>query len=501
MKKIFALAFVLVLAGNLCGGEEFEGPAVWAHPQDLGKTPGEIEAFFELLEKSQVRLVFPMVKGTRGFIFWHSKKFPEAAHPEYKAFDLLEEAVRCARRHGIKIHPWLCDFTESKDSAAVKEHPEWVMVNPQGGTTADEKLSGDRPYGTVWMCPVRRPGYADQWLIPMMEEIIERYDVDGIHHDYVRYPGDVAPDSYCFCDYCLEHYQVYNHFYYPSRPQDRVLLKEILPRKEANWHYDLTLRPSNWEEMSRAEKAAYLLDGLSVGRHDLDYYFYQTRADAVTRFIRESTERIRKIKPGIEVSAAVFINPMRSARYIGQRWTDFVEWIDILAPMNYRSHFQGEFRDYLAYLTDYVKAQKEWTRGECRLYPGITGHYLYREERESWEKAIEILGSEDPKAREGDFRLAMADNIPYLERRAPGRAKRIDLMYSRYLQDRVSAEELRTELRKVLSDPPAGFFPREKFLRAVRAVKEAGAHGVSLFSAGILTRNKLWPVLEREFSR
>ena len=50
----------------------------------------------------------------------------------------------------------------------------------------------------------RRPGYTDQWLIPMIVEFARRYDVDAIHHDYVRFPGDVAPDRYCFCDHCLE---------------------------------------------------------------------------------------------------------------------------------------------------------------------------------------------------------------------------------------------------------------------------------------------------------
>jgi len=501
MKKIMLFFMMLSVALSLHGENLIEGRAIWAHPRDLGTSETEVKAFFDLLEKCHITVVFPLVKNTGGAIFWHSRKFPEAIHPDYRDFDLLEAAVRYAHRSRIKIHPWLCDFPESRNSAAYIKHPEWAMLNPEGGNTSQEKLDHDRPYNPVWMCPARRPGYVDQWLIPMIEEIVRDYDVDGIHHDYVRYPGDVAPDSYCFCDYCLENYLVYNHFYYPSRPHDTIVLKKVLPREEANWHNDLTLRPQNWDKMNRAEKADYLLNGKSVNRNDLDYYFYATRVDAITRFVQESTERARKIKPEIEISAAVFINPMRSGRHIGQRWTDFAQWIDILAPMNYRSHFQGSFEDYLVYLSDYVKSQKGWCDGQSALYPGITGHYIYREEREPWEKALDILETNSSETEKDILRGEIAKCVSYLEQFSPESAKNIETTYSNYTEGKVDPNILVDELRKVLSDPPPGFFPEEKFLRTIQTVRKAGAEGVTIFAAGILTRNKLWPALERAFSR
>ena len=230
MKRIilFAILLSLVIAGY--GEQAIKGKSIWVHPGDMGKTDREVSDFFALLKESRINIVFLLIKNTGGVIFWHSQKFPEAVHPDYKDFDLLKAATQYALKNKIKIHPWLCDFPESKDSPAFKQHPEWAMLNPQGGYTSEEKLSQGRPYNPIWMCPVRRPGYVDQWLIPMIEEIVRDYDVDGIHHDYVRYPGDVAPDSYCFCDYCLEHYLNYNHFYYQSRPDDQIPLKKVLPR-------------------------------------------------------------------------------------------------------------------------------------------------------------------------------------------------------------------------------------------------------------------------------
>jgi uncharacterized lipoprotein YddW (UPF0748 family) len=501
MKRIplFLLILFTVISGY--GENKFEGRSIWVHPRDMGKNESEVREFFALLKDCCINVVFPLVKDTGGAIFWHSEKFPDAVHPDYKDFDLLRAATRYARQYQIKIHPWLCDFTESKNSPAFNKHPEWAMLNPQGGNTSEEKLNQDQPYNPIWMCPVRRPGYVDQWLIPMIEEIVRNYEVDGIHHDYVRYPGDVAPDSYCFCDYCLEHYLVYNHFDYISRPDDQIVLKRVLPREEANWHYDLTLRPRNWSEMTREEKAAYLLNGSSINRNDLDYYFYETRVDAITRFVRESTEKARKINPNIEVSAAVFINPMRSARHIGQRWTDFASWIDIMAPMDYRSHFQGNFEDYLVYLEDYVRAQKKWCGGQSALYPGITGHYIYQEERASWEAAIDILSSENIDSQGDELKKLMTENIAYLRNFSAGRAEGLDARFHSYLENKIGKDILLDETRKVLSDPPPGFFPEDKLLRTIQTVKRAGADGVAIFAAGIIHRNKLWPALKKAFAQ
>lgn len=501
MKRRVIVLITLFLAVSGYSGAALKGRGIWAHPRDLGKNEAEVRAFFARLSQCRIDIVFPLMKNTGGAIFWHSEKFPEAVHPDYRDFDLLRAAAKYAREYGIDIHPWLCDFTESKDSPAFQMHPEWAMLNPRGGNTSEEKLSEDRPYNPVWMCPARKPGYVDEWLMPMIEEIVRNYDIDGIHHDYVRYPGDVAPDSYCFCDFCLEHYLVYNHFYYTGRPDDRITLKRVLPREEANWHYDLSLRPEDWAKMSREEKSEYLLNGSSVNRNDLDYYFYETRVDAVSQFVKESTERARKIDPDIAVSAAVFINPMRSGRHIGQRWTDFLSWIDIMAPMNYRSHFQGSFADYLDYLEDYVRAQKKWCGGESALYPGITGQYIYREEREPWEAAMSLLDSADAGMRADELKDLLSGNIAYLKQFSPERARLLDAKCRSYFENDITKEILLREVRNILSDPPAGFFPEEKLLRTIQVVERVGAEGISIFSAGIIQRNKLWPALQKAFTQ
>jgi uncharacterized lipoprotein YddW (UPF0748 family) len=500
-KAIFFLAAVsipLVLPAR--GQTAVEGRGVWAHPSDFGKSEKEVEAFFEVLKKAHVQLVVPMVKGIDGRVYWHSRLFPEAVHPDYREFDLLGAITRVAPKYGIKVHAWLCDFTEGKDSPAFKLHPEWAMLSPEGGLTADEKLTPDQTYGPVWMCPARRPGYTDQWLLPMIEEVVRNYPVDGIHHDYVRYPGDAAPDTYCFCDYCLEHFWSDNLFFYPSQPDKQVPLKTIRLRPEANWDQDFTAKPAGWSGMSRQEKARLILEGKSINRADLDYFFYELRSDAISRFVREAWERAAAIRPDIEMSAAVFVNPMKSGRFIGQRWTDFAPWVDITMTMTYRSHFQGSFEDYLAYLRDVVPAQTAWVGNKSSLYVGLDAYYIFQEEREPWERAVALLKADGGDASGAELKTLMAANIAYLALHSAPRAKSLSAEFEALVKKKMTREEMVAKITALLADPPPGFFPGEKLIRVIETVRASGGRGVMVFSTAHLFRNKLWGGLEKAFS-
>jgi len=477
-----------------------EGRGVWAHPGDFGRSEKEVDAFFQVLKKANIQVVVPLVKDMAGRIYWHSRRFAEVVHPDYREFDVLRAITNVAPKYGIKVHAWLCDFTEGKDSPAFKLHPEWAMLSPEGGLTADEKLTPDRAYGPVWMCPARRPGYTDQWLLPMIEELVRDYAVDGIHHDYVRYPGDAAPDTYCFCDYCLEHFFIDNLFFYPSQPEKQVPLKTIRLRPEANWDQDFTVKPADWTGLSREEKARFILEGKSINRADLDYFFYELRSDAVSRFVREAWERAAAIHPEIEMSAAVFINPMKSGRFIGQRWTDFAPWVDITMTMTYRSHFQGSFEDYLAYLADVVPAQVAWVGNKSSLYVGLDAYYIFQEERAPWERAVALLKSAGGNESRAELRQLMEGNIAYLAQLQAPRAKALGAHYRSFEKGKVSQDEMAAEITGLLADAPPGFFPEDKLIRAIETVRKSGGHGVMVFSASHLSRNKLWGGLEKAFS-
>ena len=63
---------------------------------------------------------------------------------------------------------------EGSGAIDLSEHPEWAMLDWKGRPTNQETLRGSRFTG-VWMCPARRPGYTDQWLVPVLAEFASRY--------------------------------------------------------------------------------------------------------------------------------------------------------------------------------------------------------------------------------------------------------------------------------------------------------------------------------------
>ena len=521
MKKL-RVVFLALLSGllshqaALCqtgpGGAVVEGRAVWAVPGSVANNDSSTQAFAEHCKRANINIIVLLVENTDKQVFYHSKKFPESIAPEFKEFDPLAAVVREAHKRGIRVHAWLCDFTQSADGPIMQKHPEWAQRNPEGKTTSEaELLGGGVRYEEDWMCPARRPGYTDQWLIPMVEEIVSDYDVDGIHHDYIRYPGDVAPDSYCFCDYCLEEMLKYAHLYYEAYPDSVFPSIPVLPRPEANWSTDVTVRPTGWDQWDRKKKAEFLLTGsfLKGGRADLDYFFYTFRQDAINRFAREVWEHASAIKPNIEISAAVFKNPIMSGRFIGQRWTDFSPWVDVMMPMVYRSHFPWvNYDTFIPMLEEYTRYEYRWAKDRGQLSVGLDVTYMYNEERLFLSDALHVadslkvlLGTErDRYVRRVQSRYSLVKD--HLHKIAPEVEKKLtpDLLALAGLpgEEQIVLQNLIASLN---SNPPEDYYPKEKLRRAIEAVRKGGGNGIVIFEAGALTSRNLWPVLEEAFKQ
>lgn len=517
-----ALAFLAtMLIMPVRAGEVVQRPmekrVLWAHPPDGGKSIESVRDFVAKCKRANIQTIVMLVKGMNGEIYWRSKGFSQAIAKGYESFDLLEHLTREAHKEGIKVDAWLVDFVEGERGIAFREHPEWAMLNPDGGTTATETLGvARRRYPYVWMCPARRPGYTDQWLLPMIEEIAANYPVDSIHHDYVRYPGDVAPEGYCFCDYCLKEIPRHAMLSYETRNSERYRVQPIQARIEANWWSDPTMIPADWQQRDRREMADYLLNGRTIpgGPPDMRYFFYDYRVHQMDKFVREARERINRINPKIKISAAVFKNPVQSARFIGQRWHEWSRWVDVYMPMTYRSHFAGSFEDYLAHLTEVTERQLEWTNRERPLYAGIATTYLYREElsplddlRDRTEE-LRTLAATDIAGRSAKVRAigeAFAKLQDRLQGVAPERARELQAVVSTVTAEEgrnatpAAIQNLAERLAQFRQDLPEGFLPPEKLLRAIEAARKANPDGIAIFAAGSLTREKLWPTLETAF--
>lgn len=98
-------------------------------------------------------------------------------------YDVLAFAIEEAHRRGMELHAYLVTFPICSvetarllgKKALSAKHPEMCI------------RSGDR-----WIMDPGVPGTA-LYLARMVDEIVERYEVDGIHLDYIRYPEKEIP--------------------------------------------------------------------------------------------------------------------------------------------------------------------------------------------------------------------------------------------------------------------------------------------------------------------
>ena len=113
--------------------------------------------------------------------------------------DPLAAAVDEGRRRGVEVHAWMNVLNvysgglgaPSDPAHIVRAHPEWSVVDSGGGADVDAVGTPDT---LIFFCPERDDLRARVTAIAV--EIATRYDVDGIHLDYLRFPGG-APR--CFC--------------------------------------------------------------------------------------------------------------------------------------------------------------------------------------------------------------------------------------------------------------------------------------------------------------
>jgi len=226
--------------------------------------------------------------------------------------DQLKQCLEAARKYGIQVHVWRVNWRLGN---APKEWLEKLESEKRLQVGYDGSL-GDG-HGSRWLCPSdprNRKFERDAML-----EIVRKYHPDGIHFDYIRYPGS----KFCYCDGCRERFQ-----------------------KQTG------IRVENWPK-----------DVLKGG----EFYerFQDWRRQQITELVKEVSEEARKIQPGIKISAAVFRDWENHRITVGQDWKVWCErgYLDFVCPMDYTDSPE-RFRKE-------VEKQVEWVNGTVPLCPGI----------------------------------------------------------------------------------------------------------------------------------
>ncbi len=262
-----AVLCVLLLQACLpLSAAEFRG--LWVDAFHSGiKTPEQTSELVARAKESNINALIVQVR-KRGDAYYSSTIEPRASDLAGD-YDSLADVIEKAHKAGIEVHAWISVYDVFADSKfyktvaehVVNKHPEWLM------RTRDSKTSLQA--GKMLL----DPGIPEvrQYTRSVVMDIANRYDIDGLHLDNVRYLG-----------------------------QD-------------TGYNAISLGRFNTEQAKTGSP------------EETDSAWSGWRREQITTLVREIYHDVTAAKPGVKVSASVFGN--RSVAY-DQFFQDWNAWLD-----------------------------------------------------------------------------------------------------------------------------------------------------------------------------
>lgn len=309
----------------------------------------------------------------RGDAYYNSRVEPRADElaGQPANFDPLALTLDEAHRLGIRVHAWIniyvvANIEELPQSKAhlIYQHPEWLMipreiakelfaVDPKSPEYLKRLVEFTRNNRTELEGLYTSPAHpaVKENLIKIWLDVAERYEVDGLHFDYVRYPNT----NFDYSRSAIEHF-----------------------RNEV-------------ERNLSQEKRAELADQFNLDPMIYAASFPNQFADFQRRQVTDLVERVYKgvkaVKPHAIISAAVFANNEDAARSKFQDWRQWMRlgWLDVACPMAYTPDTEA-FRRQINNAVKLASGKQIWA--------GIGGYKQTAESSVEKIKASRELGAQ-----------------------------------------------------------------------------------------------------------
>lgn len=304
------------------GGVEARG--IWVTRWDFASA-ADIATIMDRARQAGFNQVYFQVRGTAD-AYYDSDLEPWAASlgglGVNPGWDPLAVAVAEAHERDLQLHTWLNTFPvwsgssppgDSTPAHIYNAHPEWICADESGTPMAPGS-------GYVFGSPGNPDLRTHIGLVAA--DIVSKYDVDGVHLDYIRYPGL----SYC---------------------HDAV--------SEARFAEASTADPGlTWETWQR-EQVTATVEGVRAAMDGVDP---ETDLSTAVWGIHENVWGWSSVSQGY---VEYFQDP--------RAWTDHVDGI---APMIYWSIKEpyATRLDFRAILDDHIE-----NMGDTPVYAGIEGNY------------------------------------------------------------------------------------------------------------------------------
>ena len=252
---------------------------------------------FDRLAQSGINTVFFETLNA-SYPIYPSKIAPQQ-NPLIRGWDPLASAVKLSKERGMELHAWVWVF-----AAGNRRHNEVIGVNPEYPgpvLAANPGWAGYDNRGQM-IPPGQGKHFFDaanpqlrEYLLNLYEEIVTNYDVDGLQLDYIRYPF-----------------------------QD--------PAAGRSYGYGTAAR-TQFQQLYGVDPAT-----ISPSQVDMWQKWTAFRTQQVDSFVAQVSQRLRKKRPNLTLSVAVFPLPEQERiQKIQQHWEVWAKRgdIDLIVPMTY----------------------------------------------------------------------------------------------------------------------------------------------------------------------
>lgn len=329
--------------------------ALWVVRTSL-TSPQAIEDMVAAASQSGFNTLLVQVRGLGDSYFVGGVEPRPATLAAQPSFDPLATAIAKGHERGLAVHAWInvnlvagTDVPASRGHIAYR-HPEWLMVpralaqdlaalDPNGpeylGRLTRYARSRAAELEGLYLSPAT-PG-AVEYTNSVVRDIVQRYAVDGVHLDYVRYPNDDF-------DYSRETLAAFRRSLAPSlSPSD-------VPRYDAR----LAAEPLFYTQAFSDQWRAF-------------------RVDRLTTLLTELRHTLKTVRPSATVSATVSPDPTEAANRKLQDWARWLnlDLVDVICPAAYTT-------DVAAFASQIATAQV--AAGRHSLWAGIGAHRLSSEQ-------------------------------------------------------------------------------------------------------------------------
>jgi uncharacterized lipoprotein YddW (UPF0748 family) len=271
--------------------------------RDSMTSPQKIRNVVALAKKHRFNTLFVQVRG-RGDAFYDSRFEPRSEELAGQPLDFDPLAVAVAEGHnaGLEVHAWMNTFLVWHKSRLpyssrhiVNQHRDWLVQDKSGNVSLTPKPDCEGAFLDPALPSVR------EYTKNVFLDVATRYEVDGIHFDYVRFPSE----RYSF-----------------SRADLLAFRAWMIPQVSQN---DLEFADAK----TRSNRLAWF--------HLYPKQWKAWRQSVVTETIQGIAQAAHQAKPQLIVSAAVFPNYEVASLDKGQAWHDWLQSgvIDAACPMSY----------------------------------------------------------------------------------------------------------------------------------------------------------------------